>query len=129
MSLEEALEDDPEVLRELLAEFLRDNPEELVKLEEEVKKIDPAIVTEMQRQKPLLPTPYRPWVKRLSDAQKWLSEQEAKRLDSDNIERPNTKWVFESFFNVEVKVVLDSQDPLVGTGRLPDWLAQPCTRA
>jgi len=41
MSLEEALEDDPEVLRELLAEFLRDNPEELVKLEEEVKKNRP----------------------------------------------------------------------------------------
>jgi len=33
-----------------------------------------------------------------------------------------TKWVFESFFNVEVKVVLDRQDPLVGTGLLPDWL-------
>jgi len=29
--------------------------------------------------------------------------------------------VFESFFNVEVKVVLD-REPLVGTGRLPDWL-------
>jgi len=42
MSLEEALEAiDPEVLRELLAEFLRGNPEELVKLEEEVKEIDP----------------------------------------------------------------------------------------
>jgi len=62
-----------------------------------------------------------PWFKRLSDAQKWLSEQEAKRLDPDNIERPETKWVFDSFFNVEVKVVID-RDPLVGTGRLPDCL-------
>ena len=63
-----------------------------------------------------------PWFKRLSDAEKRLREQEARRLDPDNIERPNTKWVFDSFFNVEVKVVLDSQAPLVGTGRLPDWL-------
>jgi len=62
-----------------------------------------------------------PWIKRLSDAQEWLSEQKAKRLDTDNIERPNTKWVFESFFNVEVKVVLD-RERLVGTGLLPDWL-------
>ena len=62
-----------------------------------------------------------PWVKRLSDAQKWLSEQEAKRLDTDTIERPNTKWMFESFFNVEVKVMLD-RERLVGTGLLPDWL-------
>jgi len=39
MSLEEALDEiDPEVLRELLAEFLRNMPEELVKLKEEAKK-------------------------------------------------------------------------------------------
>jgi len=61
-----------------------------------------------------------PWMKRMSDAEKWLREQEAKGLDPDNIERPNTKWVFDSFFNVEVKVVLD-REPLVGTGLLPDW--------
>jgi len=59
--LEEALDEiDPEVLRELLAKFLRNKPEELVKLKEEAKKIDPAIVAEMQKQKPLLPTPYQP---------------------------------------------------------------------
>jgi len=57
MSLEAALKEiDPEVLRELLAEFLRENPEELVELEEEVAKIDPAIVAEMRKQKPFLPT-------------------------------------------------------------------------
>jgi len=60
MSLETALKEiDPEVLRGLLAEFLRENPEELVELEEEVAKIDPAIVAEMRKQKPLLPAPYQ----------------------------------------------------------------------
>jgi len=60
-------------------------------------------------------------VKKLSDAEEWLSDQETKRLETENNERPNTKWVFESFFNGEVKVVLD-REPLVGTGPLPDWL-------
>ena len=60
-----------------------------------------------------------PWFERFSDVEKWLSEQEKLRLDPDNIDRPNTKWVFEGFFNVDVKVVLDRQ-PLLGTGPLPD---------
>jgi len=47
--------------------------------------------------------------------------QEEPRLDLERVERPNTKWVFENFFNVDLKVVLDRQ-PLVGTGPLPDWL-------
>jgi len=63
-----------------------------------------------------------PWMKTLSDAERWVREQEARRLDPDNLGRPNTKWVFDRFFNVEVKVVLDSKAPLVGTGLLPDWL-------
>ena len=62
-----------------------------------------------------------PWFERFSDAEKWLSEREKVRLDSDNINRPDTKWVFEKHFNVDVKVVLDRQ-PLLGTGPLPDWL-------
>ena len=62
-----------------------------------------------------------PLFKELSKAEEWLSEQETKRLELGNVERPNTKWVFESFFSVEVKVVLDRQ-PLVETGPLPDWL-------
>ena len=61
------------------------------------------------------------WITDLSAAEKWLSEQETKRLESDNIKRPSTKWEFVSFFNVDVKVVLDRQ-PLLGTGPLPDWL-------
>ena len=62
-----------------------------------------------------------PWFERFSDAKKWLSEREKERLDPDNINRSDTKWVFENHFNVDIKVVLDRQ-PLLGTGPLPDWL-------
>ena len=62
-----------------------------------------------------------PWMNTYAEAEKWLSEREAIRLDADSIERPDTKWVFDSHFNVDVKVVLDRQ-PLMGTGPLPDWL-------
>ncbi|KAL9952822.1 hypothetical protein ACROYT_G040133 [Oculina patagonica] len=62
-----------------------------------------------------------PWINKLSAAEKWLTVQKTKRLAPDNIKRPSTKWKFESFFNVDVKVVLDRQ-PLLGTGPLPDWL-------
>ncbi|KAL9955049.1 hypothetical protein ACROYT_G042653 [Oculina patagonica] len=62
-----------------------------------------------------------PWINRLSEAKKWLTELETKRLAFDNIERPSTKWVFYGFFDAEVKVVLDRR-PLLGTGPLPCWL-------
>ena len=62
-----------------------------------------------------------PWMKTYADAEKWIREREEIRLDPDNTERPDTKWIFESHFNVDVKVVLDRQ-PLMGTGPLPDWL-------
>jgi len=61
------------------------------------------------------------WFKKQEDAEKWLSRQEELHLDLERVERPNTKWVFEAFFNVDLKVVIDRQ-PLVGTGPLPDWL-------
>ena len=62
-----------------------------------------------------------PWMNKLEEAEKWLSEEETNRLDSDSINGPTTKWVFVSHFNVDVKVVLDRR-PLMGTGPLPDWL-------
>ena len=62
-----------------------------------------------------------PWMNTYAEAENWLSKMEAIRLDADSIERPNTKWIFEGHFNVDVKVVLDRQ-PLMGTGPLPDWL-------
>ena len=62
-----------------------------------------------------------PWMNAYGEAENWLINMEAKRLDADSIERPNTKWIFDGHFNVDVKVVLDRQ-PLMGTGPLPDWL-------
>ena len=62
-----------------------------------------------------------PWVNTYSEAENWLINKEAVRLDADSIERPNTKWIFEGHFNADVKVVLDHQ-PLMGTGPLPNWL-------
>jgi len=53
--------------------------------------------------------------------EEWLSEEEKKRLDTDKIKRPSTKWEFVSFFNVDVKVVID-REPLLGARSLPDWL-------
>ena len=62
-----------------------------------------------------------PWINNFAEAKRWVNEQENKRLNIDNIERPNTKWTFIKFSNIEVKVVLDNQ-PMLGTGPLPDWL-------
>ena len=62
-----------------------------------------------------------PWMNTLEEVERWLSDKETNRLDSDSIKRPTTKWEFVSHFNVDVKVVLDRQ-PLMDTGPLPDWL-------
>ena len=62
-----------------------------------------------------------PWINRYDEAENWLREKEEARLNIDNIQRPNTKWVFRGYSDVEVKVVLDRQ-PLLGTGPLPVWL-------
>ena len=35
-----------------------------------------------------------PWINRYAEAESWLREKEQARLNIDNIERPNTKWVF-----------------------------------
>ena len=61
------------------------------------------------------------WINKLKDAEKWLRERESERLEVERIERPNTKWVFDHYYAVDVKVLLDRQ-PLMGTGPLPDWL-------
>ena len=60
-----------------------------------------------------------PWFECFSEEEKWLSEREKVRLDPDNVNRPDTTWVFENHFKVDIKVVLDRQ-PLLGTGLLPD---------
>jgi len=70
-----------------------------------------------------------PWINRYDEAENWLREKEEACLNIDNIGRPNTKWVFRGYSDVDVKVMLDRQ-PLLGTGPLPDWLpnfARGCT--
>ena len=62
-----------------------------------------------------------PWINNFAEAERWLNEQENNRLSLDNIDRPNTKWTFIKFSNIEVKAVIDNQ-PMLGTGPLPDWL-------
>jgi len=62
-----------------------------------------------------------PRINRYDEAENWLREKEEARLNIDNIRRPNTKWLFRGYSNVDVKVVLDRQ-PLLGTGPLPDRL-------
>ena len=62
-----------------------------------------------------------PWINNFAEAERWVNEQENNRLNIDNIDRPNTKWTFIKFSNIEVKAVLDNQ-PMLGTGPLPDWL-------
>ena len=54
-------------------------------------------------------------------AREWLQQKDASRLDTDKLERPNTKWVFLRWVQVEVKAILVEQ-PLLGQGLLPDWL-------
>jgi len=54
-------------------------------------------------------------------AREWLHEKYANRLDANQVERPNTKWVFRRWVQVEVKAIL-VQQPLLGQGRLPVWL-------
>ena len=61
------------------------------------------------------------WFDKLEDVEKWLNQQEELHLNNEKTDRPNTKWVFEAFYNIDLKVVIDRK-PLVGTGPLPDWL-------
>ena len=62
-----------------------------------------------------------PWMNNLGEAEGWVNQRENERLNVDNIKRPNTKWAFVKFSSIEVKAVIDNQ-PLLGTGPLPDWL-------
>jgi len=62
-----------------------------------------------------------PWINNFGEAERWVNQQENERLNVDNIQRPNTKWVFVKFSSIEVKAVLDNQ-PMLGTGPLPEGL-------
>ena len=62
------------------------------------------------------------WCERLSQTQAWLQEQDELRLQGENIERPDTKWVFERHLFIDLKVILDRQLLQIGLGRMPDWI-------
>ena len=47
-----------------------------------------------------------PWFSKLSQTKAWLQEQEELRFQSEGINRPNTKWVFESTVFVDLIVIL-----------------------
>ena len=63
-----------------------------------------------------------PWFSKLSKTKEWLTTQEELRLQGAQIDRPNTKWVFQRHMLVDLKVILDRQPLQIGLGRLPDWL-------
>ena len=62
-----------------------------------------------------------PHFKKFSEAEAWVNEREEERLSNSNIERPNTKWVFDEHLEVELKAI-KFDTPLLGNGKLPDWL-------
>jgi hypothetical protein len=56
-------------------------------------------------------------------AKAWLTEKDQIRLSREKLDRPSTKWAFDSWYKVTVKVIQANQ-PLLGAGKLPDWLRQ-----
>ena len=65
--------------------------------------------------------PASPWYDKLSETRHWLANLKESRLQQD-IQRPDTKWVFEKFVSVDLKAVLDRQPLQIGLGLLPAWL-------
>jgi hypothetical protein len=59
----------------------------------------------------------------LEMARAWLTSKEEVRLSLDKLDRPSTKWSFVGWSHVWLKVIMTNQ-PLLGRGRLPDWLRQ-----
>ena len=59
----------------------------------------------------------------LQQARDWIVKQEEDRLTTDNIDRPNTKWVFVRFIKVQLSIV-QTREALLSTESLPEWLRQ-----
>ena len=47
------------------------------------------------------------WFATHGNAQAWLEQQEERRFGGENINRPNTKLVFEKHLSVQIKIILD----------------------
>ena len=58
-----------------------------------------------------------PWFERISEAEQWLEEQEKNRLQNENIERQDKKWVFEANLMVNIKEI--KGDVMVDSLHLP----------
>ena len=65
--------------------------------------------------------PASPWMNQLSESKAWLEAMEESRLQG-NVQRPDTKWVFDRAVSVDLKAILDRQPLRIGLGRLPAWL-------
>ena len=65
-----------------------------------------------------------PWFGNLAETQAWLNQQEENGSLGENINRPNTKFTFESHKSVQLKVTIDQAPLRVEEGRLPDWLCK-----
>ena len=61
-----------------------------------------------------------PWFETLAAAENWVSRQEELRLE--NLQTPDTKWIYERTKMMYVKVILDRHPLILGLRRLPDWL-------
>ena len=61
-----------------------------------------------------------PWFETLAAAENWVRQQEELRLE--NLQTPDTKWIYERTKMVYVKVILDRHPLFLGNGCLPDWL-------
>ena len=61
-----------------------------------------------------------PWFATHGNTQAWLEQQEERQLGGENINRPNTKLVFEKHLLGQIKVILDQQPLRVGKGCLPN---------
>ena len=65
--------------------------------------------------------PASPWMNKYSETKDWLEALEESRLQG-NVQRPDTKWVFDRAVSVDLKAILDRQLLRIGLGRLPAWL-------
>ena len=56
-----------------------------------------------------------PWFHNLGEARGWIQRQERAGLVDETLTRANTKYTFDSYTSVDIKVI-------VAEGLLPEWL-------
>ena len=64
-----------------------------------------------------------PWFDNIEQAQNLLGAQEVRRLNNGAEGRsPDSTWRYKEEVVVAMKAIVDRNAPLLGSGRLPDWL-------